>query len=137
MRNPTFAECFCEKYDIPREKYARAVFNRVLYRRTHLFKWLIPWFMPNYFTADFDLIYGVENLRRLREYIPEVDRFNDHIANHGWLRRAFCLRVSTGRLKRLIRETMSDRSPGGTNPGLPDEEGASTAPFEASASKKD
>lgn len=104
--NPTFAECFCAKHNIPREKFARAVFNRSLYKRTHLIKWWLPLLNPNYFAADFDLIYGVENLRRTRDFVLEAERFNAHPANHGWMRRTFCFSVSTSRLKAVIRETL-------------------------------
>lgn len=134
MSNPTFAECFCAKNNIPPEEFARTVFNRTLYRRTHLFKWLLPLVDHNYFAADFDLIYGVENLRRLRDFVPEAERFNEHPANHGWLRRTFCLRVSTSRLKALIRETLPRKSTQ-TNPGLP-EDTETTVPFEMTATKE-
>lgn len=109
LPSPTFAECFCAKYNVPREKYARAVFNRVLYRRTHLFKWLLLYLQPQFFAADFDLIYGVENMRRMKEFSAEVDRFNEHMANHGSLRRVFGFRVSTTRLRMLMRETLPRR----------------------------
>jgi hypothetical protein len=133
MSNPTFAECFCAKYNVPREKYARAVFRRTLYRRTFVMGWLLPLVHPNYFAADFDLIYGVENLRRARDFATEVERFNEHPANHGWLRRAFCLRVSTSRLKALIRETLPAKTRD-TRSGLPGED-ASAVPFEMSATR--
>jgi len=110
MSDPTFAECFCARNNVPREKFVRAVFKRTLYRRAYLLRWLLPLMHPNYFAADFDLIYGVENLRRVRDFVLEAERFNAHPANHGWLRRTFCLRVSTSRLKALIRETMPRKS---------------------------
>ncbi len=132
MRNLTFAECFCAKNNIPPEKFAHVVFNRVLYRRTHLFKWLLPVFQPNYFSADFDLILGVQHLRRMRDFVAEAERFNAHPANHGWLRRAFCLRVSTSRLKALIRETLP-RKAGHSEPGLPVEDHTGV-PFETTTS---
>jgi hypothetical protein len=106
MSNPTFAESFCAKNNIPPEEFARAVFNRVLYRRTHFVKWLLPLINHNYFAADFDLIYSVESLTRRRDFDIEVARFHEHPGNHGWLRRTFCLRVSTARLKKLVRQTM-------------------------------
>lgn len=109
MSNPTFAECFCAKYNVPREKYARAVFRKALYRRTHFFRWLLPLIDRSYYAADFDLIYGVEHLRRLRDFKTEAERFNEHPANRGLLRRTFCLRVSSCRLKELIRETLPAR----------------------------
>ncbi|MDF3057708.1 MAG: hypothetical protein K0R17_1923 [Rariglobus sp.] len=128
MSNPTFAECFCAKNNLPPEKFARAVFRQTLYRRTHLVRWLLPLINQNYFAADFDLIYGVEHLRRLRDFVAEAERFNEHPANRGWLRRTFCLRVSTCRLKALIRETLPARTRH-TNPGLSEDEGTAV-PFE-------
>jgi len=106
MSSPKFADCFCAKNNIPREDYARAVFNRALYRRTHLVKWLLPLLHTNYFTADYDMIYAVESLSRRRDFTMEAHRFNEHPANRGWLRRTLCLRISTARLKDIIRETL-------------------------------
>jgi hypothetical protein len=134
MSNLTFAECFCAKNNIPPEHYAREVFNRVLYRRTHVFKWLLPLVNQNYFAADFDLIYGVEGLKRMRDFATEAERFNEHPANRGWLRRTFCLRVSSGRLKVLIRETLPAKT-GNTNPGLPEDRGTAV-PFEMTAARR-
>ncbi len=128
MRTVTFAECFCAKHNIPPEKFTHAVFNRVLYRRTHLFRWLLPLIDSHYFAADFDLIYSVEQLSRMRDFVTEVERFNDHPANRGLLRRTFCLRVSTSRLKALIRKTLPEKARGANHAA----EGLSTAPFEAS-----
>lgn len=114
----TFAALFCAKHNIPREAYAKELFNRALYRRTHLVKWLLPLLSRNHFVADYDLVYAVERLRRRRDFILEAHRFNEHPANCGWLRRTLRLRISTGRLKALIRET------------LPRQAGGSGAPFE-------
>lgn len=113
MSDPTFAECFCAKNNLTREQYAREVFNRVIYRRVLWVKWLLPMLNRNHFAADFDLIYGVERLRRLREFSAEAERFNEHPANRGWLRRGMMMRVSTSRLRTLIRETLPHLSGGG------------------------
>ena len=128
MSNLTFAECYCLKHNLPPEQFARTIFNRSLYRRTHLVKWLLPLLHQGYFAADFDLIYGVERLRRVRDFSTEAERFNEHPANGGFLRRTLCLRVSTNRLRALIRETLP-RTSGSTHAGLPAKESSST-PFE-------
>lgn len=116
MSNPTFAECYCVKHNIPPEEFARTIFNRALYRRALLVKWLLPLLHHGYFSADYDLIYGVERLRRMRDFATEAERFNEHPANRGFLRRTLCLRVSTNRLRALIRETLP-RSAGSTHIG--------------------
>ena len=128
MSNPTFAECYCAKHNIPPEEFARTIFNRALYRRTHIFKWLLPLLHQGYFSADFDLIYGVERLRRVRDFSTEAERFNEHPANRGFLRRTLCLRVSTNRLRALIRETLP-RTSGSSHTGLHSKEITAT-PFE-------
>ncbi|HEY8933206.1 MAG TPA: hypothetical protein VIM44_07845 [Rariglobus sp.] len=128
MSNPTFAEIYCLKHNLPPEAFARSIFNRALYRRTLLVKWLLPLLHHGYFSADFDLIYGVERLRRMRDFATEAERFNEHPANRGFLRRTLGLRVSTTRLRALIRETLP-RSAGITNPPLLIKE-SSAAPFE-------
>jgi hypothetical protein len=110
MKNAMFAECFCAKNNIPPEKYVRAVFNRVLYKRTHPFRWLLRVVDPHYFAADYDLILGVAQACRMSDFVLEAERFNNHPANHGWLRRTFCLRVSTNRLKALMRETLPQKA---------------------------
>ncbi len=128
MSNPTFAESFCAQNQIPREQFARAVFDRVLYRRARMVRWLLPILWSGYFAADFDLIYSVEGLKRMRDFAPEVERFNEHPANRGRLRRTFCLRVSTNRLRTLIRETLP-RTADNTGAGTP-VRGRTIVPFE-------
>lgn len=113
MSDPTFAECFCAKNNLTPDQYAREVFDRVIYRRVRWVKWLLPILRQNHFAADFDLIYGVERLRRLRDFAAEVERFNEHPANRGWLRRSMLMRASTSRLRALIRETLPHSSAGG------------------------
>jgi hypothetical protein len=107
MSTPTFAESFCAQHRISPEQFAQAVFKEALYRRARVFAPVLHFFSHDYFAADFDLIYGVEHLRRVRDFTAEAERFNEHPGNRGWLRRRLCLRVSTKRLKTLIRETLA------------------------------
>ncbi len=115
-----FADSFCEQHGVPREQYARAIFKRALYRRARLVAWLLPIFRREYFAADFDLIYQIERIRRLRDFNTEAERFHEHHSNRGWLRRRFLIRVSTSRLKNLIKATLppssaiQDNTAGGT-----------------------
>jgi hypothetical protein len=131
MSNFTFAESFCEQNQIAPEQFARAVFNRVIYRRTRVVAWLLPRLWRGYFAADFDLIYSVEGLKRMRDFAPEVTRFSEHPANRGWLRRTLCLRVSTNRLRALIRETLPRSVEGDT--AEPPVRGRTIVPFDFTA----
>ena len=105
-----FADRFCEQHGVPREQYAQAIFKRALYRRARLVAWLLPIFKRDYFAADFDLIYQVEHIRRLRDFNTEAERFHEHSSNRGWLRRRLLIRVSTSRLKNLIKATLPPSS---------------------------
>lgn len=69
-------------------------------------RWLLSLWSRSYFASDYDLIYGVERLSRLRDFQEEAERFYAHPANRGTLRRRLGMRVSTGRLRSLIRETL-------------------------------
>jgi hypothetical protein len=129
MIHPTFSECFCAKHNIPPEKFARAVFRLSLYRRTYFFRWLLPLISQNYFAADFDLVYGVERLRRMRDFVSEAEHYNEHPGNRGFLRRTLRLRVSTTRLKAIIRETLP-RKAGDTTPALPEDQPTAGVPLE-------
>lgn len=119
MSHPTFAECFCAQHGITSEQFARAVFRRALYRRALPVAWFLGFLMHDYFAADFDFIHGVERLRRLRDFASEAERFNEHPTNRGWLRRRLRLRISTHRLKRLIRETLPSEEERALAAGLP------------------
>ncbi len=110
MSNPTFAESFCEQHGIPRHQYVRAIFKRGLYRRARPVAWLLPIFRRDYFAADLDLIYQIEHIRRLKDFNTEAERFHDHPSNRGWLRRRLLIRVSTSRLKNLIKATLPPAS---------------------------
>jgi hypothetical protein len=132
MSSPTFEESFCEQHGIERERFARVVFKQVLYRRARAVGWLFSIFNGDYFSADYELINAVAHLRRLREFTHEADRFNYHPANRGWFRRKLCIRVSTNRLRLLIKATLPHSSV------VPNDSGAGTAiPFESEPAPKE
>ena len=105
MATPTFAEAFCSQRGIPLEKYGDAVFWRTLYKRAIPFIWLLPLLHIDHFTADLDLIKSVGQLRQLRGFAFEAERFREHPCNRGSLRWRFCLRISTSRLRTLMKTT--------------------------------
>ncbi len=101
----TFADYFCAQHQIPLEQYESEVFKRVLYRRVRPFVWFFVMVNRNHFTADHDLIKAVAHLTRLRAFAVEAERFRDHPYNRGILRWRFCMRISTTRLRTLIKTT--------------------------------
>ena len=105
MATPTFAEAFCSQHGIPPEKYGNAVFWRTLYWRAIPFIWLLPLLNIDHFTADRDLIKSVGLLKQLRGFSVEAERFHQHPCNRGMIRWRFCMRISSNRLRSLIKAT--------------------------------
>lgn len=64
-------------------------------------------FDSDFFAADFDLIRAVGRVRRLKDFDTEAHAFAHHPANRGILRKKGRIRVSTKRLRSLMRETMA------------------------------
>jgi len=106
MSDHTFADRFCAQHGIPREQYARAVFKRTLYRRALPIAWFLAIFRPDFFSADFYLIFQIEHIRRLKDFVAEAEQFHEDPANRGWLRHRLLVRVSTSRLKNLVKATL-------------------------------
>lgn len=60
----------------------------------------------NHFAADLDLVRAAGRLRRLRDLADEIADFNHHPANVGFWRTQLKLRLSTTRLRALMRATL-------------------------------
>jgi hypothetical protein len=112
MTHPTFAERYCELNGIAPAQFADSVLRRALYPQARLLLPLVQVLAPNYFAADFDLIGATARLRRTRDFASEADQFNYHPANIGFLRRTLRIRLSTTRLKQLLRTTLGRSTPG-------------------------
>jgi hypothetical protein len=59
----------------------------------------------NHFTADHDFIKAVAHLTHIRNFAIEAERFHDHPYNRGILRWKFRMRISTTRLRGLVKST--------------------------------
>ncbi len=101
----TFADCFCAQHGIGREHYGQAVFRHVLYRRARPFTRLLVLMNPDYFTPDHEIIRNVAPYTHLRDFASAVENFRTHPRNRGALRWRFSMRISTTRLRTLIKET--------------------------------
>lgn len=118
MSTPTFSEAFCVAHDVPPENFVPTVFARTLYPQARPLVCLCRAIDRNFFAADLDLIRATGALRRCRDFPDDVIDFNHHPANQGFLRRTLRIRISTKRLKILLRETLPRMENGdGLNPG--------------------
>ncbi|MEI6861501.1 MAG: hypothetical protein WCL04_04535 [Verrucomicrobiota bacterium] len=125
MASPTFAEAWCAKHGIAPADFAAAVLPRVLHLPARLVMPLCRFFNANHFAADMDLVRAAGALRRVRDLADEITDFTHHPANTGFLRRVLRLRVSTHRLRALMRATLPPHGDGGSRPPT-----GSAAPFE-------
>ncbi|MDR1284456.1 MAG: hypothetical protein LBK99_27135 [Opitutaceae bacterium] len=107
----TFAELYCEQRGIPAEKFEPVIFRRALYPHARCLHRLISILAPDYFAADHDIVRATGRLRRVRDFAVETAEFTCHPANTGSLRRTFRVRLSTGRLRALLRQTLHPAHP--------------------------
>ena len=107
---PTFAELFCERYCVSPDHYARAVFWRCVHRRALVFVPILRLLSPDYFAPDFELIRDAGRLTRASGLHDDLADFYSHPRNVGFVRRRLRLRISIGRLTRLVNTVMPPRS---------------------------
>lgn len=106
MNTQTFAEAYCLKHGITSDRFTQVVLARTLYPHARLLAPLLREFNPDHFAADLDLVRGVGQLRRVRDFSHEAAEFAYHPANRGDMRRLLRLRISTKRLKHLMQQTL-------------------------------
>lgn len=99
----TFRELYCEKHGITYERFERALLWRCLHWSARPFHWLL-WMNRDYYSADFDFIRGVGDLRSRRGFHNEAAEFHYHPANRGFLRTALRMRVSSKRLQSVFEQ---------------------------------
>lgn len=109
MRAKTFAELYCEAHALSPEEFAPVVLNQCLYPHVRLCGWLVTLFHRRYFEADYDFVHDAGRLMRFRDFDLAVDEFLYHPGNRGFWRRVLRVRISSQRLRRLVRTTLHPR----------------------------
>jgi hypothetical protein len=107
-KSPDFAQLFCAQYGVSRQAYRAAVFRRTLYPHARPVHLLIRWANPDYFGADDDFVEGVGRIGSRREFTLEADEFTHHPQNRGFWRRTVRIRVSVGRMRRLVEHVFAE-----------------------------
>ena len=106
MTEKTFAELFCEKHGLSAEKYERVLLRRALYPHARLLAPIVAFLWPQHFVSDLDFVRSVARLRRYREFFFESEEFAHHPANRGFWRSAAHIRISSRKLRRIVRATL-------------------------------
>ena len=106
MNERTFAELYCEQHGISLDHYAQAVLHETLYPHTRLLFGMMKLISARHFAADIEFVADVGQIRRYRDYATEAEGYAHHPENRGFLRTVFNLRVSSRRMRRLVRATL-------------------------------
>lgn len=104
MKN--FRELYCERHGIADAKYESTLVWRCLHWQARPFFWLRS-LNHDYYSADFEFIRGVGELRSRREFRNETAEFHYHPNNRGLLRTLFRLRVSSHKLQRIFEQEIT------------------------------
>lgn len=106
MHDKTFAELYCELRGLSPHEYTEAVLKETLYPQARMLKRLLPLVASRHFASDVEFVNSVGLLRRFRDYTLESEEFAHHPENSGFWRITANLRVSTRRMRRLVRRTL-------------------------------
>ncbi len=128
MSGTSFAELYCQRNNLEPERYEKVLLAQSLYPHARWFYHVVKLMRPDHFAADLDLVRNVGTLHRFRDFTHDVQQFLHHPANCGVLRRTFNVRISTKRLRRLVRSTLRPGS-GESKP----EQDQTAAPFKPDA----
>ncbi len=124
MNERTFADLYCERHGLNPDDYVRTVVRETLYPHARLLAPLVRFLWSRHFSADIEFVQSVGMLRRYREYAVESEEYAHHPENRGFWRATLNVRISSRRLRRLVRATLhANQAPG---EGEPDH---SVAPF--------
>jgi hypothetical protein len=103
VRPRTFSDLYCEQQGIAATEFARHAFKRALYPHARILAGALNLLNSDYFSADRDFIDDVGRLTRYHDFVSSGMDYSHHPANRGFMRRVLLLRVSTERMRRLVR----------------------------------
>jgi hypothetical protein len=106
MHEKTFAALYCERHGLAPHEYTEAVLNETLYPLARVLKRMFPRIAARRLTTDVEFVNSVGLLRRFRDYTMESEEFAHNPDNRGFWRVTVNLRVSTRRMRRLVRRTL-------------------------------
>jgi hypothetical protein len=106
MNEKTFAELYCEQRGLSPEAYDAAVLRETLYPHARLLAPLFKLIWSRHFSSDIEFVRSVSPLRRYREFFNETEEYAHHPENRGFWRMTANVRISSRRMRRLVRATL-------------------------------
>jgi len=103
-----FRELYCEHHGLNIEQYPEHILRQSLYPHArglaHVLRFVLILFYPHYFRADFEFLHDIGCMKHYRDFNQSARIYNFHPSNHrNVLRRFLKLRLSTKRIRRLVR----------------------------------
>ena len=118
MSQQSFAVLYCRQLDLPLAEFEQHIFRRALYQHARPLTWLLVQGRKDYFRADAEFIEDVGRLTRYEDFFAVALDYGQHYSNGWYPRRVLRLRVSTERMRRLVRDvfksTLDDAELAGT-----------------------
>lgn len=106
MKATSFADHYCALHGIRPDQFNLHLLKQALYPHARLVRPLLEFACPNYFAADNDFVCEIALLTRYHEFYDSSIEFVHHPENRGLMRRLFLIRVSTDRMRRIVRRTL-------------------------------
>ncbi len=100
------AERYCVLHGIPPEDFIPHIRRKVLHPHARFIVPVIVLFKSNYLVPDNDFIDDVGQITHYSEFSASVAEYFYHPANIGILRQRLLVRVSSERMRRLVKQIL-------------------------------
>jgi hypothetical protein len=107
----TFRERYSAAHACRSDEFVTRVVRLCLHRRARFMAPFIVLLSPNYFAPDRELIEAVSSSRSFRDLNDEIRDFTLDERNRSWWRGRLRFRLSTHRLRSLVRKYFRDAAP--------------------------
>ena len=104
MKSVRFIDLYCQQHGIDAAEFGAHIFERALYPQARPLTGVLGLIRRDYFQADRFFIDDVSRMQRYEDFHAIGVDYSQHHSNGWFLRRVLRLRVSTERMRRIVRE---------------------------------
>lgn len=105
MSQIRFQQLYCDQHQLSPEQFSKHLRNRALYPHARILTPVLTLFNSDYLAADNDFVEDVAQLCRYNDFFGSSFQYIHHPVNRGFLRRRCRLRISTERMRQIVRKT--------------------------------
>ena len=110
MNLKTFKSKYCQRYNVLEKDFENSVLKEALYPHARFLTPLLHLLYPEYLEPDRDFIQSVARIKDYAHFFDESLDFSFHPKNVGIARRTLNLRISTRRMRNLVRNVLGPDS---------------------------